>query len=368
MKLGILGSLGGLVSAIYSIYQDQRNYNKMSPSAKEQLDFQDALEDENAEDAFRRSVQFQQDFLTPEAQLTSLAAGYEAVGLNKMGLAGYNAGASAATAPQSSAGSASRSDGMPVNIMDAMQKVLGMSLAEKQFEQQKHVQDTELSIKKTVSDAQARYFDSLATGSDINNETLAIRNQLELRQISENTRLLQEKVKSEPVQRRLAESGITLNEANAALAVREEALKVIEEKHKDKWLSLQNESQELQNQLQRSTNPYAARLIASEIRVNNRQANLLIEEATMLVLQERGQQITNDLLQKDYNNYDNNRRRQIAQDWIQTGAKVVGAVAAGAGAAGVLKGSAALGAGLSLPKSSPFDPFSVSQLPGLRMP
>lgn len=107
----------------YSIYQDQRNWNQMSPSDKKTLQYQDEIADSNATLAYMRQRQFQEDYLMPRAQLNSLAQGYADVGLNKMGLAGFNAGASSSSAPQASSGSSSGNS--PVNVGAVIGQLLG---------------------------------------------------------------------------------------------------------------------------------------------------------------------------------------------------------------------------------------------------
>lgn len=107
----------------YGIYQDQRSWNNMSPSSKESFRFQDDINDQNALDAYARQVKFQEAYLTPAAQLQSLSSGFEAVGLNKMGLVGVHPGASSSTAPQASPGSASEPS--PVDVAGVIGQLVG---------------------------------------------------------------------------------------------------------------------------------------------------------------------------------------------------------------------------------------------------
>lgn len=119
-----LGSLG------YNIYKGYVDRNKLAKSSKEAMSYQDALEDENAQDAYDRQVEFQENYLTPAAQLKSQAAGYDAIGLNRMLLAGSQPGASAATAPQASASGQGQ---VPLPSMEGLASMLGTAIDAKRL-------------------------------------------------------------------------------------------------------------------------------------------------------------------------------------------------------------------------------------------
>ena len=81
----------------------------MSPADKQRAAYEDKLADENADVAYMRQKEFQDLYLSPEAQLQSTARGFDSLGLNRMLMAGNSPGASASSVPQSSGGSASSS-------------------------------------------------------------------------------------------------------------------------------------------------------------------------------------------------------------------------------------------------------------------
>lgn len=132
-----LGSLG------YTAVKGYVDRNKLAASSKESMLYQDALEDENARVAYERQRQFQEDYMTPEAQLKSQAAGYDAIGLNRMLLAGSQPGASAATAPQSSAGSQGQ---VPLPGLEGISSVLGTAIDAKKAEMSYKIQTKQNEI------------------------------------------------------------------------------------------------------------------------------------------------------------------------------------------------------------------------------
>lgn len=170
-----LSAGSGLIGTIYNIFAAERAWRKMAPSTKEQLKFQDELEDENAEDAYMRQREFQEDYLTPEKQIISQARGYEAIGMNKMALAGTTPGASASTSPQSSAGSASEpspSSGAFGPIMEA----LGLEVQKDKINKDYDIQSQRIAVDRInaetarlQAEADAAYKKSLTSGQDITN-------------------------------------------------------------------------------------------------------------------------------------------------------------------------------------------------------
>lgn len=344
---GGLGLVGGLISSIYNIFQNERNRKKMAESEKQRMDYQDELNDDNADEAYRKQREFQNDFLTPEAQIKSQAAGYAAVGLNKMGLAGTSPGASASTAPESSASQSSPVSG-EMGAMSPLMDALGLGLQEKKMKQDYEISKRQLDIQNKIADADISLKIAQAAGQNIDNETRAAMNLARLDNIKENTNLLREKVLTEPVQRALMQSGISKNEAEAALAVNEAALAEIESKHKDEWLRLQNELASLNAEAQRINNRYAEPILATKIRVMNAEIEKMQADAVLTVLESNGQKLTNGILAKDFQKYDGAYKREVAQSWIKSIGTVVGAAAGAAVGFGKLRAPAAV------LRSSPF--------------
>lgn len=194
--------LGGILGAIYSIYQDIRNWNKMSPAKKQELDYEDEIADENADEAFRKQKEFQEMYLTPEAQIKSQAAGFDAIGLNRMMLAGGAPGASSSSAPQASVSGASGN----LTVTD----VLSSALAFSKLKNEVKLRDKELGIQDKLADAQIRSLTANAQGQESFN--------LFAPQIySSQVDVLKDTLRNNVVQRNLWRSGISLNEAKRSV-------------------------------------------------------------------------------------------------------------------------------------------------------
>lgn len=165
-----LGSLG------YNIYKGYVDRNKLAKSSKEAMSYQDALEDENAQDAYERQVEFQENYLTPAAQLKSQAAGYDAIGLNRMLLAGSQPGASAATSPQASASGQGQ---VPLPSMEGLASILGTAIDAKKAElgfklqsEQNTINRFNAETERMRAEADIKYRNLQSEGQDITNAWL----------------------------------------------------------------------------------------------------------------------------------------------------------------------------------------------------
>lgn len=165
-----LGSLG------YTAVKGYVDRNKLAPASKESMLYEDTLNDQNARDAYERQREFQEDYMTPEAQLKSQAAGYDAIGLNRMLLAGSQPGASAATSPQSSAGGQGQ---VPLPGLDGIASVLGTAIDAKKAEmsyriqtKQNEIADFNAQTERMRAEADIRLRNLQAEGQDTTNAWL----------------------------------------------------------------------------------------------------------------------------------------------------------------------------------------------------
>lgn len=142
-------ALAAALSLGYGIYQDQRSWNNFSPGSKESLDYQDSIADENATVAYMRQKAFQEQYLMPEAQLRSLARGYESVGLNKMGLAGFQSGASSSSVSPAESGSPSSNS--PTAVGELISSLIGAF----QQGQRIDIEGSHVAAQNKLLDAQA---------------------------------------------------------------------------------------------------------------------------------------------------------------------------------------------------------------------
>lgn len=320
---GTFNLLGALVNYLKSISGEG-----MTNADRERMDYQGEWNNRLAEADLQRKEQFYEKYESYGAQVRQM----QDAGLNPALM--YQGGAGASATGGTNAGSVS---GSSAGITDVLGSVLQMAFKTQQLKQDRELRSRELDIEEQKNVAYGDYLRSLTRGQDISNEFRAAQESAKLENVRANTAVLQDSLKTAEVQRRLAESGITQNEADAALKFREALLMEIEAKHRDEYLKLQNEYQELVNELQRATNPLIQRHLAAQIRELNKRADLLQEQAAMVVLERDGQAITNGLLAKEYNTWDKTYKRNVAQSWVRSGAQVVGAVA------GVVTGGAALG-------------------------
>lgn len=124
---------------------------EMTNAQKQALKYEDELADENADEAYRKEVAFQEAYLTPEAQLRSMAAGYDALGLNRMLMAGAQPGASASTAP--SAGTPSGS-GESKDISGILGNVIGAVMQSQKLKIEQSAVDADNALKGAQTEYQ----------------------------------------------------------------------------------------------------------------------------------------------------------------------------------------------------------------------
>lgn len=326
-SVGSKGSsvLDGISEALKS-YISQETGMAMTGAQKETMDYQGEWNNRLAEADYQRKQEFYEKYESYGAQVRQM----QDAGLNPALM--YGNGASVSASGGVGSGSVSAPSAGSSEILGAL---INLGLRSAQMKQEKDLREQQMAIDSEKNKSYQRYLDAMSRGQEISNEFRAAQESAKLENIAQNTALLQEKVKTEEVSRRLMESGISQNEADAALKLRQAVLLEIEANHKDEYLRLQNDYQALVNDLQRTTNPLVARHLSAQIREINAHADKLMEEAALVVLERDGQAITNGLLAKDFNTWDKAYKRNAAQSWIRTGASVVGAAAgvAGAGAA-----------------------------------
>lgn len=107
----------------------------------------DALADENAEDAYRRQIEFFEQFQSPEAQMKSQLKAYNIAGLNTMGLAGYQPSVTSSSAPM-----ASPASGSGTSPLSAISSMLELLLKKKQTNINKEMADADVSVKEATAE------------------------------------------------------------------------------------------------------------------------------------------------------------------------------------------------------------------------
>lgn len=216
----------GFISSIYDIYRDIRNFYKMSPAKKQEMDYADALADENAVDAYNRDLEFYDTRLSPEQQIRSTALGYDAAGINRMALAGSSPGATTSSSASAGSPSASGNPSTPVDIMGAVSAVMG------------------LKMKKDYNDAEIARIGQETEGKRIENKYREEREKYELNLLKEqiaNTRASTQKLAADTGYAQmlalyapaLLEANVSESESRIALNKSMESLNVSQKREVD---------------------------------------------------------------------------------------------------------------------------------------
>lgn len=206
------------VSKLKDIYTSIFGY---LPGEKKKINYLDDIADENAKVAYERQRQMQEDYLNPDAQLKSAAAGYDSIGLNRMAMVGYHPGASASTVGQSASPQDTSGAVAPVESIGAMLSTL--------------LDSKRVGNETKVSDAEAEYTRSRTANQDIVNKWQDRMMEAEYLNTMANTKWLGENIRNIAADTQYKEilatyapemlqSGIGLNDAKAAEANAEAGL------------------------------------------------------------------------------------------------------------------------------------------------
>lgn len=319
---------------------------------------------------------FQEQYLTPQAQITSLAAGYEAVGLNKMGLAGFSAGASSASAPQASAPTPSGNGSVSPSasgLMDA----LNLGLQERQLslsDRQVSVSEGKLEVDKTtaatnqyraeteriLAEADIALKKSQTTGQDISNSWL---NQVYSSKVSnteadtalkqQNQAYLAVMITSEGVRQSLMKHQIRLVDAQAAAAQYDAAVKAAQAKYADRFYSAAADLEAAQAELA-GVDAAAASSVPLQLRVESLKGemNYMITKAAM----------ENDIYNGDAFKAQVSGKMTSAEKWqtgLNFGASIIGA---GVSAATGLGGASIAAKGMKAAAEARLSPVTPAEV------
>lgn len=279
MAGNLLGGLPATFEGLGDLFGFNNWSHKQAPGGLKNLvnswtgsDLTDAQKAQNqfahdeAELSFQRQVDFYNQFQSPDAMMQQ----YKSAGLNgAVMMSGGNSGAqSPISAPQASSSS------VPQSSL-SLQDLFGLVLKAKTLPAELKL----LESQANDNNASAGLKNAQATGQTITNEWLPQQLGANLENTKANTATLQDALKNNEVQRRLAESGISLNEANEALALKDAFLKDVEGKLAEQLAPLQLEAQRLDNELRKLSMQEKAAIIAGnwerveEIRANTRRLN-----------------------------------------------------------------------------------------------
>lgn len=312
------GLFGGSGTSFFGVVKNLLNayaHTGMTDEAKETADYEDAIADENATVAYMRQKEFQEQYLTPEAQLKSQAAGYDALGINRMMLGGSQPGASASTAPMSSGGNASVAAGG----LDLVSTLISAALKNRQLD----IDEGHLANETKRTDAEVE-------GIDISNANLQDLIDLQKGELDKKIEFMGQQIQTEPVKRALLRTEIGLKQAETAVRENMSALQKIDLKYHDAYQAAQLSIAQAYAGIAETDNKFHQKLLEQQIGINAKQIEIMNQTIVTGKLQ-------NGLLAKQFQYYDSDRKFNRWTTGIGTAAKVVGAVA------GVAMGGAAIG-------------------------
>ena len=297
----------------------------MDDRTKEEMDYQLQNQQLLNEEAYERQIDFYERFQSPSA----LVSQYKDAGLNPMLLAGSNPGASATSQPSGSAAGASHSGG---DIMGFLSNVFSIFMKASQFDDSLILEKMRVGVAQFDAETRRQQVVNQKSLWDtiirLNNQKFDYNEQLypaSIDNLKANTANLQQMVLTGAADEALKRANIGRVEAETALAIRQEALLQIQQKHADSYYSLQNSLLYYQNQIAATQNDFERRTLEKRIEIVNKQLDLM-------VLDETGKILQNGLAGYDFSTF----KQRNAREWVNTGVRAVTALAGLAGGAGML--------------------------------
>lgn len=284
-------------------------------SQQEQLDLEDEYLDENREQDYevRKRAWIEMD--SPEAQLTSQAAAYDKLGINRMMMAGNAvSGASNAT----SSGSPSMQDSQ-LGIFDVLQPIMSSIMKKSELDLTKAIENRRLDIDefkaaterlKVTSENSKR--DEEISGLKIQNKNLQELLDLQKGESRVKIQKIAEECKTEPVRRALLRAEVGVQEAREGLIRNQSLWQAAQNKYGDRYWSAIVRGAELQNQLLTTHNKFEETLLLQQLALNTSQLSLMA--------------LDKQLNQKNLDYFDSNVKWDRTLRSIQAGAQGLQAI------------------------------------------
>lgn len=360
---GAAGASGGLLATIYKIIYGERAWKKFAPSEKEKMDYEDEINDENADLAYIRQRQFQENYLSPAAQLSSLAAGYDSIGLNRMSLVGANPGVTSSSVPQAASPSSGGSPSLPSGIGDVFSSLLSYSNEKKRIDNDYKLRDRQLDIDSRRLQMQELYYKTL--GGYYGSKTTAQENEnsiFGLRKQDLETNIQQKEANINQITQWITESGsrVSVNNQQASLLFKEA-----------NYTDVLAAGQEIQNQILAAQSKYSDQYFKAVAKIQECQSNIASFDSAAvkqywnkkLLAYEKELQFMIDTAKEKSDWVNSDAWDKICQGRLNHGEKaqmwtgVVKSVVSAGVAAGAVVGSAAIRAnafgGFALPGTLP---------------
>lgn len=207
--------LGNILDSVVKYY----THSGMTGETKETMDYENNIFMQNWDER-----------TGPRAQLNETALGYDDVGLNRMMMAGNQPGATASS-PSPSSSSA-----------DPLGTILSTLMQGKQMQMDYELRDKQIEAQSQLWNKLGTLYDAEATGRNITNQNLP-----EMLNLQKDA--IKSSLNNDRVQRNLWRSGITMNEAKAALDRSTAWLNAIESRIKTSDANTRDRFNYLTNQL-----------------------------------------------------------------------------------------------------------------------
>lgn len=301
----------------------------MTGADKEAAETQLANQQILNEQEYQRKIDFYEMYESPQAQVRQM----KDAGLNPALM--YSGSPSvSASGGIGSPGTASASASASESFSSIISAVAGMALQSQQLKLQDKWKERELDLEservamaKSQTEAEVRYKNLISQNQEVVNKWTEPLLELKSDNVQADIDLKMDELRNNrPVQRLLARSNISLNNARTSLTMYESKIAEVESKNRNRILQAQALVTELQGALLQTQNQFEAQLLQSQL-------NIAAQQVTSLIL-------SNGISAKDFNYYDSNRKFDRWTTGIATGAKALGAIASFTGA-GALVGKAA---------------------------
>lgn len=252
----------------------------MTGRDQETLDYEDRIADENAELAYKRQREFQEDYMTPEAQIKSQYAGYKSVGINPMALAGSQPGASGSNVPESSP-----SGGTSGGSGDMLGALLSFTLGSKRLDVDKALQSRELDIKEDYNNKMGELIQQQTKAQETQNQYLKDMLSGAVDKVRAEVAALKDELNNNVVRRNLDRANIKAAEARAALDRQNAWLAAINSRiasadanTREQFNQLQNAYMYWSSEIAHANSDFARRMASKQLSLMSHQIALLAEQ------------------------------------------------------------------------------------------
>lgn len=347
--LGLIPGISALVKGSWVDNVVKKLFGTGTTSAEqEQLALEDEYLDENREQDYevRKRAWIEMD--SPEAQLTSQAKAYDALGINRMMMAGNAvSGASSST----SSGSPSM-QGSDLGILDTLQPIMSSIMKKSELDLTKALESRRLDIDEYKAETERLKVTSENSKRDEEIEGLKIQNKnlQELLDLSKSEskgkiKLLAEQCETEPVKRALLRADTNVAEARAGLLQYQAAWQQAQNKYGERYWAAIVRGAELQNELLFTQGKFQETLLLQQLALNTSQLSLMALDMK--------------INQKNLDYFDSNVKWDRALRSVQAGAQALQAIGStvigftGVGVAGKMAGALRPGMSYSPPSYNP---------------